>query len=904
MHTSRKSKLISAAVALALGTSLAALAQDPAPPKPAQPAPATPTINPPQAPIPPAGAPAAAQTPASALKAFKEVVKDAKESDGFFKVFQKDEKTWIEIEPEQLDKPFYFSTVRTQGLGEKRIYAGLMGDTHVVYFKKIGNHVQLIAQNLRFRAKEGTPVARAVERSYSDSLLASAPVVSQPHPDSKAILIEAGALMLSDIPGASTDLERAFRLPYALDSRNSHLVKAKASESNTGFEVSLHFAVPKLPAPPLEPPATPRTPPPRNTPDARSLFLGYYYNFSKLPEPMKPRIADERVGYFTTSFTDYADELRPEPRTHYVNRWRLEKKDPGAALSEPVKPIVYWVDKNIPERYRQAVVDGILEWNKAFEKIGFKDAIQAKLQPDNADFDTEDVRHATIRWYLTSENGPAIGPSHADPRTGEILDADILMTDGFARSSRRFIVDDVPRPVTSHAHNSMDAYCNYSDAAAAEMDFAMDLLEARGDIEPGSPEAEAFVLSYIKNVITHEVGHTLGLRHNFRSSTVYTPEQLRDKDFTEKNGIVGSVMDYAPFNIPVNGEKRASYVMSTIGPYDYWAIEYAYKPVEPAAEKEELEKIAARGSKESWLAYATDEDGWGVGSPQGMDPTVNTFDLSSNPLAFYRKRLDLSRELWDRVQKKTLNPGETYDSVRRSFLAGFTQLSRGLAPATKYIGGIVQVRDRAGTGRTPFTPVPATQQREALKLISEGAFSVDSFRFKPEFLASLPHNRLDYFDHLERGNGATSPMVSVPQAVLGMQKTVLDQVMSDGVANRLVDSQNMTAKPKEAFTLGELYDTLQGSIWSELKSGREITPMRRNLQREHLRRVAGALLRPTASLPADARSLHRLNAQALAAEIRAAHAKPAFSKETKAHLAESLNTLDEALKATMVRQGA
>jgi Met-zincin/Domain of unknown function (DUF5117) len=904
MPHARRSKILRPVIAAFAFASLAAFAQGPAP------APAsTPTINPPQQPIPPAGAPAAAPASTSQLKSFKETVKEAKEAPGFLTVYEKDEKAWIAIKPDQFEKPFFFSTVRTQGLGERQVISGLMGARHVVYFKKIGNHVQLIAQNLLFRAKEGTAVARAVKSSYSDSLLASAPVVSQPHPDTHAVLIEANALLLSDIPAASTQLETAFHLPYALDARNSSLVKAKASEGDTSFEVSLHFAVPKLPAPPQDG-STQRSNAPRNTPDARSLFLGYYYNLAPLPAPMRPRMADERVGYFTTSFTDYSDDLQPNPSVHYVNRWRLEKKDPSAALSEPVKPIVYWIDRNIPEKYRQAVVDGILEWNKAFERIGFKDAIQAKLQPENADFDTEDVRHASVRWYLSSDGGPAIGPSHSDPRTGEILDADIVMTDVFPRSSRRFFVEDAPKSKADTlalpaVMNGADAFCNFAEASFGEAEFALDLLEARGDLDPGSPEADAFVASYVKEVITHEVGHTLGLRHNFRASTVYTAEQIRDKAFTEKNGIVGSVMDYAPFNLPVAGESRSDYVMPTIGPYDYWAIEYAYKPLDPAQEKDALERIAERGAKEPWLAYGTDEDSFIGGAPQGMDPTVNVWDLSDNPLAYYRKRLELSRELWDRLQKRSLARGDSYDALRRSFVAGFTQLSRGLTPATKYIGGVVQVRDRAGSGRMPFTPVPAAQQREALKILADGAFSFESFRFRPEFLASLPPNRLDYFDNLSRGNAGTgSPMVSVPATILDMQKTVLDQVMSDAVATRIVETQTLAASPKESFQLSELYDTLQASIWSELKSGRDITPMRRNLQREHLRRVAGILLRPSAGLPADARSLQRMNAQALAAELKSAQAKPGLSKETRAHLAESFDTLTEALRAPMLRAGA
>jgi hypothetical protein len=907
------------ALALAVGASLSAFAQAPKPagqaptPGPSQPAPAAPLTPPPSATTPGAPASAPAQVPSS-VRAFKEVVKDAKESQGFFNLYQKDEKAWIEIRPEQFDKPFYFSTVRTNGIGERMVIGGLMGARHVVYFKKVNGHVQLIAQNQRFRAREGTASERAVKSSFSDSLLASAPIVSQGHPDTKGVLVEINALLMNDIPAASTMLEAAFRVPYALDGRNSSLVAADSSPANTGFNVSLHFSVPKLPA--AVPNGNPGSAsPPMNTPDARSLFLGYRYNFAQLPVPMTPRIADERVGFFTTSHVDFSDDVKANPNVHFVNRWRLEKKDPNAAMSEPVKPIVYWLDKNIPEKHRKAVTEGILEWNKAFERIGYKNAIQVKQQPDEATFDTAGTGHATVRWYLASDGGPAIGPSHVDPRSGEILDADILMTDVFTRGSRRFIVEDLPRAHTGHERHAQTMpgiasgqgfeFCSFAENASQEADFAMDVLEARGELEPDSPEAEAFVHAYVKEVITHEVGHTLGLRHNFRSSTVYTAEQLADAEFTKQNGIVGSVMDYAPFNIPLKGQKKSEYVHPGLGPYDFWAIEYGYKPLDGTKDKEELEKIAARGSKEPWLAYGTDEDSFIGGSPQGMDPTVNVWDLSNNPLAYYRKRLELSRELWERLQSKELAAGDTYDGLRRSFLAGFQQLNRGLSPATKYIGGIVQLRDRAGSGRLPFQPIPAGQQREALKILSDGMFAVDSFRFKPEFLASLPHSRLDYFDALASGANVTNqPIVSPPQMVLNMQRGVLDQVMSDVTATRIVESQGMVKNSRDAFQLSELYDTLQASIWSELKSGREITPMRRNLQREHLRRVAYTLLRFSAATPADARSLMRLNAHSLAAELRAAQSKPAYSKESRAHIAESLNTLEEALKAPMQRAGA
>ena len=855
---------------------------------------------------PPAPPPPAAAKPPVAPHPFKDVIKDAKQYPGFFTVWKKEDHTWIEIRPDQMDKPFYFAAVRTSGLGEHFVIAGLMDARYVVYFRKVHGQVQLMAKNTRFTATENPAVEHAVSDSFSESLVASAPPASEPEPDTHAILVDASALLLGDIAGASTMLEGAFHLPYALDAKNSSIMRADPAPEATGFNVQLHFAVPKLPVqdPHKKAGPGPQPTPPVNVPDPRNFFLDYHYDFAQLPAPMRPRIADERVGYFTTQHVDYGNDINPSPNVYYINRWRLEKKDPTAALSEPVKPIVYWLDKDIPVKYRQAIADGVLEWNKAFERIGFKDAIQVKIQPDDATFDTADIGHASIRWYLSTENSPAIGPSHVDPRTGEILDADILFTDVFTRGSRRFVADDIPQPKGYGALANGAEACTFAEQEGEEAQFAMDLLAARGQIDPGSPEADRFVYNYVKEVIMHEVGHTLGLRHNFRASTAYTAAQLRDPAFTAEHGVVASIMDYAPFNIPLEGEKATNYVNPTIGPYDYWAIEYGYKPLDPAHEKAELDKIVEHGSKDPWLAYATDEDSFVGGSPEGMDPTVNIFDLTNNPLGYYRKRLELSRELWNRLEARQLAPGESYDGLRRGFLDGFRQLGRGLAPATKYIGGIVQLRDRAGTGRVPFTPVSAAEQREALKILSDGMFSVDSFKFKPRFLASLPFDRLDYAAMLFRGEKVPkTPMISLSSTVLKMQQGVLDQVMSAPVAERLIDSQGLAADPKEAFRLSELYETLQASIWSELRNGREITAMRRNLQREHLRRVVDALVKPQPNMPADARSLLRMDALALAGEIRRAQSKPAYSKETRAHLAESLETLEQALKAPIQRVG-
>jgi hypothetical protein len=905
MNPNYRIKTLAGAVALALST--AAVAQQPAP----QPAPQPPQQT--TAPIPLAGQPATpAPTPPGAPKPFKDVLKDSQEMAGLFKLHRKDEKVWIEIAPDQFDKPFFFSMNVPKSVGERGLYGGQMvgpwnsasAGYHIAEWRKIGNQVQLVAINTQFFAAQGTPQARFVAESFSDSLLASAPTVSLPHPESKAVLIEANALLFADLPGYSTGLEQAFRMPFALDSRNTSFTRVNNNETLTTLQVNAHFAVPKISPPPLTPPPVPTPPPPRYTPDPRSLFVGFQYNFMKLPEqPMPARAADPRVGHFTTSRVDYNDDTQVKPRGYTVARWRLEKKDPAAALSEPKQPIVYWLDKNIPDKYRKSVADGILEWNKAFEKVGFKDAIVVKQQTEKDDFDTMDSRHASVRWFTGADVGFAIGPSHIDPRTGEILDADIGMSDVFARGARRLVVEDLSRPVDgadlhrnqSHSQMAERGFlaCDYMNESAHEAEFAFDILEARG-LDMSGPEAEKLAQSYVKDVIMHEVGHTLGFRHNFRASTVYTSRQIADAEFTKKYGITGSVMDYTPFNLAVKGEKQAEYSMSTLGPYDYWAVEYAYKPIDAKAEKEELARIAAR-STDPLLAYATDEDA-GVGNfLLGIDPEANRFDLGSDPLEYYRKRMKLSRELWDRLQTMKLADGESYERLTRSLIAGFAQLGRVAPLAAKYIGGVRHVRDFAGSNRPVYEPTPLARQREALAMITNDFFQVDSFRFKPEFVSRLG------IDHFSRPR---NPDISIAAAVLTLQKTVLDQLLSDAVAARILDSREKVADPNKLLKLSDLYDGLQNAIWSELKTGRDITPMRRQLQREYLHRVVGSLVKSSPTAPADARSLLREDAIEMQGQLRAALARGGQSKENRAHLRESLDTLSEALKAQMQRVAA
>lgn len=353
-------------------------------------------------------------------------------------------------------------------------------------------------------------------------------------------------------------------------------------------------------------------------------------------------------------------------------------------------------------------------------------------------------------------------------------------------------------------------------------------------------------------------------------------------------------MDYNAYNLALKGERQASFNNTTLGPYDYWAIEYAYRPLDAAQEANELSRIASR-SIEPQLAYADDAEAGGFGPYDGMDPLANRFDLGDDPLAYYKKRLKLSQELWARIQDRTPRSGDDPLRRQRSLMAGFSQLQRAAELVGKYVGGLHAVRDLPGTtARASFVPVNPRQQREALQFMASGLFSEDSFKFRADLLSRLT------LDYNEWTRGAP---VNIVATVARIQLTALDRVLSANTANRLLDLPSYLPPEQHQglISLDEVYATVQGSIWSELRSGKNIDRLRRNLQREHLKRVQTLLTKGSPALPADALSLVRLHATQLQGTLRGASQRPRLNTETRAHLAESLSSLTEALRATMLR---
>lgn len=887
-------------------------AQQPQQPQP-QPSPAAPATAPAADPK----KPAMPEPPKD--KPFADIVKDAQVIKGLFTLYRTEEKTFLEILPEQLDKIYLVSMTVDSGIGEGGFYAAAMAGEAPIVFHKQGKNVQLIVKNTRFQADNG-PMSRAVARSFSDSILGITKIESLSHPERKSILIDLGAFVLTDLPMLSYDLEATFRIPYRFDPKNSTFGTLKAFPQNVEIETIAHYATERPPLPPLLPagaPPPPLPPPPRNLPDVRSMLFHLRYSISERPQTgYRPRLADARVGHFVNTLEDYSDDNRNNTARRYINRWHLVKQDPSAALSPPKQPIVFWLENTIPVKYRDAIRDGILMWNKAFEKVGFQNAIEVKVQPDDADWDPGDVRYNTIRWFAGyPDPGFAQGPSRTDPVTGQIYDADIRFSESMTRFSRREVQEQIypaampweyttPRAFVAPWSVTNSSYdCDFAAGAVKDAEFAFDLLTARG-MDPNGAEADKFIQDFLRAIAAHEVGHTLGLRHNFRASTIHSLEQDQDPSVTSREGLTGSVMDYIPTNIAARGGKQGEYHQSTLGPYDYWAIEYAYKPIDtPTAEGEltELRKIASRAA-EPQLAYDTDEDA-GFGPGLDMDPVVNRFDLGTDPLKYYAHRVGLAHEIWNNMEQRLEKQGESYQVLRRSFNSALGQTAQSLFLASKYIGGMYHYRSFVGDpgNRLPFEPVAADKQKEALKLITDNLFAPTAFQFKPQLLNKLENERFIDF------NNFTPSRQDVPihQVVLSLQRQVLDRIFLPTVLNRIQDSEMRVAPPAQPFTMGLLFTEIQDSIWEETKApgvSLNINSYRRSLQREHLRKMIGMVLRDAAA-PEDARTLARQSLVTLRGQLQRTLARPGMntSLEVRAHLAESIARIDEALKASMQR---
>ncbi len=832
-----------------------------------------------------------AQAPPEKPK-FDQFVEGKTKVPGMWTLYHKDQTLLAEIRPDLIGREFIVLPTIAKGISQRSIIGGMTwstGDDDILWsFRKVDDKLMLQRRNVRFRAKPKSPEAAAVEMAYSDSLLYALPIMATS--PGGGMLVDLTRVFMND----NLDLGRAMGGFQFMGDRSTW-GKIKGFDENVEIQVAAVYSS-------TNPFQTFDT-----VPDAKGVQVTVHYSISLLPpvgaDGFKPRLGDDRVGYFLSVVKDFSENGQEEHFVRYINRWDLRKKDPSIKLSPPIKPIKFYMEKTVPVYLRPTVKAGILEWNKAFEKLGYDGAVSVEQQEDNATWDPEDVNYNTFRW-ITAEAGFAMGPSRVDPRTGEILDADIIFDAGFldswnhrwetftpqtvaalAPNTTPFMKEPAPGNPFAHQHGT-GHNCTYCQDQQWQMGYAASVFLAMGQAAADGKLPEDFIHQGMKEVVMHEVGHTLGLRHNFKASAWKTIAEMSDLDKGKAEGTVASVMDYNPPNIAPTGQPQGLYYTQTIGPYDIWAIEYGYSQID-GDEKAGLAKIASR-SAEPGLDYLTDEDTrGGVDS----DPYSNRFDMGKDSLTFIRRQVQVTSELLPKVVDKAVKDGQGYQRARQMFSRLFGEHWRALAFAARFPGGISVSRDHKGTpnGRAPFKPIDAAQQREAMQLLNELAFGAP--KLDGTLLNSLASTRWSHWGIDEPGR-LDYP---IQETVLQMQSMILYQLLNSQTLTRLSDSEITIAADQDAYTLAEHLSLLTKGIFAELfpeKAEGEFTnrkpfinSYRRNLQRTTVRELSLLVTQPSGG-PEDARTLARMHLTTLDAQATTLLQSPGLKLDdySRAHL--------------------
>lgn len=863
---------------------------------------------------------------------FETVVKGAKVYEGLFRMHQKEGNLYAEIKPMQLNRPFLCPIAIAKGLGMGG-HTLNFDEQWVLIFKRVDDRIHVIRRNVRFTARAGTPAATAVETTYTDSVLMSLRIVTI-NPMQNSVVINLNDIFMTDF----AQLGIGF-----FDSSRSTWHKVKAFPRNIEIEVQATYGGKRGGD--------------DSVIDGRGTTVVLHYGLCELPDPgYQARLADDRVGYFLSVVKDFNTDKPDTSFVRYANRWRLERAEPfdpkrPERLSPPKKKIIYWIEKSVPVEYRTYVKEGILEWNKAFEKVGFRDAIEVRQQEDE-DFDPEDINYSTFRW-VNNDQGYAMGPSRANPLTGEIFDADIIFDGSMVRylkmeyqiksgigsalhepaslieAGKRGWGLDLPFPreqedtkgwndqrlAQRETEKKLQAvrlgFCQCAAHRKFELGMAAMAIVTREGLKPGEKVPEELIGQSIKEVVMHEVGHTLGLRHNFKASTMLKNEQLHDTTVTRKQGLVGSVMDYTPANIAPKGVKQGDFFTTTIGPYDYWAIEYAYKPLTGGTdgEYEELKKIAKKIAQPG-NDYGTDEDLMST-----ADPLINQWDLGSDPMKFAMERMILSEEVLKSLADKVVEDGESYQKLRQAFTVLLGQYGNGAFLTAQFIGGEYVNRDHRGdSSRDPLVPVGADKQREALKFLQAHILTDRPFQFNPQLLRRLAAERWLHWG--SEGSFFESSDYPVHQRILSIQSVVLRHCFEPSVLSRIQNNTLKAAKEEKAFTIAELFRGVTDAIWSEPakdKKTLEASIIGRNLQRQHLQELSNMVLGRSrasglimlggggVSVPPDARSLARLHLKQVDRYIKKVLDDKTLPLDdtARAHLEECQDRIAKVLGAAM-----
>ncbi|WP_440120885.1 zinc-dependent metalloprotease [Tenacibaculum sp. Ill] len=702
----------------------------------------------------------------------KVVTKKHKTDEGLFKVHSKDSKYLFEIPDSLLNREMLMVTriaKTASGIG----FGGGKQNTQVLRWVKNKKQILLKVVSHNVVADTILPVHEAVVNSNFEPILYAFPIKAFSK-DSTATVIDASPLFEGDVKAIAFPQRSRKRYKISkMDKSRSYIDRISSYPQNIEVRNVKTYVAGN---------------PPSNS-SVGSVTMELSNSMILLPKtPMKRRYFDERVGWFTSSQTDYGLDAQKSKSVTYLDRWRLEVKDEDlekfkrGELVEPKKQIVYYIDRATPKKWRKYIKQGIEDWQVAFEAAGFKNAIIAKDAPtkeENPDWSPEDVRYSVVR-YLASPIPNANGPHVSDPRSGEILESDI-----------------------NWYHNVMTLLHNWYFVQTAAI----------------NPEArtnkfkDEIMGCLIRFVSSHEVGHTLGLPHNMGSSVAYPVDSLRSAEFTKKNGTAPSIMDYARFNYVAQPEDKGVALMPNIGPYDKYAINWGYRPILYKSAKEEKSVL------NKWIKDKAGNPVYRFGHQQVrniIDPSSQTEDLGDDAMKASAYGIKNLQRILPRLEEWTTEDGETYEELKTMYGQVVGQFNRYMGHVSSNIGGVYEYFKTADQDGAVYIHVPKEHQKRALQFVNDELFKTPNWLIDENIISKTQHS-------------------GVIERIRGLQVRTLNRVLKTGRLTRMIE--NETLNGNKAYTLLQMMGDLRKGIWSEVYANKTIDPYRRNLQRAHLDRL-------------------------------------------------------------------
>jgi len=808
-------------------------------------------------------------------------IKGSKKKEGLFVLYQ-DTATGnlqLYIKKDQLGKEYIYQSFSLNGPVALFLNQSMHRMNFVFKISKTFDKLEFSRVNTSFYYDPGNPVSKTKDVDKAEAVFYSDKVNAE---DSLGFLINADPLFISEKmdPVKPVSPPGFFTLPTfslgTLNTAKSKYFEVRSFPKNTDILVDMAYDNPSavISAPDVT--------------DPRYVRVRVQHSFIEMPvNDFVSRRDDARVGYFTQQTTDQTS-ISPVPYKDKINRWSLKKKDPAAAVSEPENPIVFWIENTTPLEYRETIMEAGLKWNEAFEKAGFKNAIQMKIMPDSADWDPSDIRYNVIRWVASAQPSyGAIGPSFVNPKTGQILGADITIE--WASGSYIPVVDELYNNsvvqnkivVADNTTINNDNYASCTIAQELKAQFVTGLTAL--EIADASPvELKEMHKQFLTYLIMHEMGHTLGLNHNMKSSQMLSPAEINNKEITRKIGMLGSVMDYPSINIALDKAKQGDYYTTRAGPYDLWAIQYGYTPFSETEEVDGLKKILSR-SNDPQLAFGNDADD--MRSPgKGMDPRVNVFDLSNDAISYAEDRLKLINSLMGKLKGKYVKEGNSYAQLRSRYGYLNGQRSQMISAVSRYIGGVYIDRsypEQAPTDK-PYTPVALATQKKAMNLLIKYVFAPTAFDADSPLFPYLQLQRRGFNQNFAGDD------YKITTVVLNNQMAAIAHILSPATMQRITNSRLYGNLYSTAEVMNDL---VKGIFEADLKGN--VNVYRQYLQTSFVQAAANIMDPKSSGYDDVAKAASLYTLKKLKAELSAAIS---VNEETKAHRANLVFLINNALE--------